>query len=158
MTDVAWLAPLEMKAWHCFLATTAHLLDRLDDELMAASGLSLGDYEILANLAESPGGCMRMTDLAGRVLVSRSGLTRRVDRLASEGLVARRSCESDRRGVFAELTPTGRDRLVAAAPTHVEGVRRHFIEPLGDERLAAVADGLHAVATGLGRPPRVATR
>jgi DNA-binding MarR family transcriptional regulator len=86
-----------------------------------------------------------MTELAARTLVSRSGLTRRLDRLVESGLVARRSCPTDRRGVLAVLTDAGRRRLEESAPTHVDGVRRHFISRLGSQELRALADALNSV-------------
>ena len=139
-----WLDDEEQRAWRAFLQASVRLLERLDAELEADSGLSLADYEILVHLSEAVDG-LRMTDLAGRALVSRSGLTRRVDRLAEEGLVDRRPCLTDRRGVLAVLTEAGRDRLVAAAPGHVAGVRRHFIEALGDQDLRILAQSLESV-------------
>lgn len=139
-----WLDDDEQRAWRAFLQASTRLFERLDAELEAGAGLSLADYEILAHLAEAPGG-MRMTDLAGRALVSRSGLTRRVDRLACSGLVDRRACPTDRRGVLAVLTEAGRARLEAAAPTHVAGVRRHFIDAVGDHDLPELARTLDSV-------------
>ena len=133
-----------MEAWQAFLRASIRLMDRLDAEL-DGHGLSLADYEILVNLSAEAAGELRMTELAARTLVSRSGLTRRLDRLVESGLVERRNCPTDRRGVYAVLTAAGRRRLEAAAPTHVEGVRRHFISQLEGQDLRALASSLNAV-------------
>lgn len=133
-----------MEAWQAFLRASIRLMDRLDAELHG-HGVSLADYEILVNLSAEPAGELRMTELAARTLVSRSGLTRRLDRLVESGLVERRNCPTDRRGVFAVLTDAGRQRLHNAAPTHVEGVRRHFISRLEGQDLHALAASLNSV-------------
>lgn len=133
-----------MEAWQAFLRASIRLMERLDAEL-EGHGISLADYEILVNLSGEVTGELRMTELASRTLVSRSGLTRRLDRLVESGLVERRSCPTDRRGVFAVLTDAGRARLETAAPTHVEGVRRHFISQLQGQDLHELAGALNAV-------------
>jgi len=133
-----------MATWQAFLRASILLMDRLDAELHGHA-LSLADYEILVNLSAEPAGELRMTELAARTLVSRSGLTRRLDRLVESGLVERRNCPTDRRGVYAVLTDLGRRRLEDAAPTHVEGVRRHFISRLEGQDLHALAASLNAV-------------
>jgi DNA-binding MarR family transcriptional regulator len=140
----AWLDETEMQAWQGFLRASIRLMERLDTEL-GGHGISLADYEILVHLSAEPSGELRMTELAARTLVSRSGLTRRLDRLVDGGLVARRSCATDRRGVLAVLTDAGRQRLEQAAPTHVDGVRRHFISQLEGQDLASLAAALDAV-------------
>jgi DNA-binding MarR family transcriptional regulator len=140
----AWLDELEMDAWHAFLRASIRLMDRLDAEL-SSHGLSLADYEILVHLSGERSGELRMTELAARTLVSRSGLTRRLDRLVDSGLVERRNCPTDRRGVFAVLTEYGRQRLQDAAPTHVEGVRRHFIAQMEGQDLEALTASLNRV-------------
>ena len=150
-TTTAWLDEKEMQAWQGFLRASIRLMERLDAEL-EDHGISLADYEILVHLSAETSGELRMTELAARTLVSRSGLTRRLDRLVEAGLVARRSCPTDRRGVLAVLTPAGRRRLEQAAPTHVEGVRRHFISQLHDQDLRALAQSLNAVVESSERP------
>ena len=141
----AWLDNDEMQVWQAFLRASTRLLERLDADLEARFRMSLADYEILHYLADEPTGALRMTELAAQTLVSRSGLTRRLDRLVRSGLVARRNCPTDRRGVLAVITPEGRERLEAAAPTHVDGVRRHFVEQLRGQDLRALASSLNAV-------------
>jgi DNA-binding MarR family transcriptional regulator len=150
-TATAWLDEKEMQAWQAFLRASIRLMERLDAEL-EPHGISLADYEILVNLSGEPDGELRMTELATRTLVSRSGLTRRLDRLVGWGLVERRSCPTDRRGVLAVLTDAGRRRLEQSAPTHVEGVRRHFLDQLVGQDLVALAGGLNAVVESSERP------
>ncbi len=140
----AWLDEVEMEAWQAFLRASIRLMERLDTEL-AGHGVSLADYEILVHLSGETTGELRMTELAARTLVSRSGLTRRLDRLVDAGLVERRSCPTDRRGVYAVLTPDGRRRLEQAAPTHVEGVRRHFLSQVQGQDLQTFTETLNAV-------------
>jgi len=138
------LDEVEMQAWEAFLRASIRLMERLDAEL-EGHGISLADYEILVHLSAEPSGELRMTELAARTLVSRSGLTRRLDRLVVSGLVERRSCPTDRRGVFAVLSDAGRRRLEESAPTHVDGVRRHFISQLHGQDLHTLAASLNAV-------------
>jgi DNA-binding MarR family transcriptional regulator len=147
----------EMQAWQSFLRASILLMDRLDAELQE-HGLSLADYEILVHLSAEAAGELRMTELAARTLVSRSGLTRRLDRLVESGVVERRSCPTDRRGVYAVLTDDGRRRLKDAAPTHVEGVRRHFLSQLDGQDLHAFTAALDAVVESSVRPASPATR
>lgn len=144
MAATAWLNDEEMEVWKAFLHASTRLMERLDTDLHALR-MSLADYEILVHLSDEPTGELRMTELAALTLVSRSGLTRRLDRLVQSGLVARRTCTTDRRGVLAVLTPAGRARLTEAAPTHVEGVRRHFLDQLRGQDLASLTGCLNAV-------------
>ena len=128
MTERRWLSEKEQQAGRAFLHAGVSLLGRLDAELEEAHGMSLADYEVLADLSEAPGERLRMRDLAEMALVSRSRLTHAVDRLQAAGLVRRERCGADRRGVNAVLTPKGRRLLEEAAPTHVEGVRRYLVD------------------------------
>jgi DNA-binding MarR family transcriptional regulator len=127
----------ELRAWRGFLHAHATLLRRLDAELEAAHGLPVTSYEVLMNVGDAEGERMRMYDIASRVLLSRSGLTRLVDRLEKLGYVRRESCPDDARGAFAVLTPAGRKALDAARTTHLAGVResflRHFSEAEQDQ-------------------------
>lgn len=140
-----WLTEPEMLAWRRLVASTTSLLAVLDNELQAEHGLSLGDYEVLAFLSEAPGRAIRMSDLAGRLHLSPSGITRRVDGLVRSGLVERQRCPNDRRGANAVLTPLGVKTLKSAAPTHLRGVREYFIDRLGPDDLAALATLLGAI-------------
>ena len=121
------------------LRVHAGITKALDAELLSAHDLPLSSYEVLMTLDSHPGGCLRMSDLADDVLLSRSGLTRLVDRLARDGLVARKPCPGDARGQLAEITPAGRRTLAAARATHLEGVRQRFLAQLSAEDLATLA-------------------
>src|SRR5437773_2670062 len=114
---------------------------------MDEHGLSFGSYEVLLRLARSPDRSMRMSELAAVSLISRSGLTRRVDRMVADGLVERVTCSTDARGSFARITEEGYERLRRAAPTHLRGIREHFTGRLTKRQLAEVAAALEAVAT-----------
>jgi DNA-binding MarR family transcriptional regulator len=134
-----WLNEEEQRAWRAFLRAGVLLLERLDTELDEAHGLSLSDYEVLADLSEAPGERLRMSELAELALVSRSRLTHAVDRLQQAGMVRRERCPGDRRGVNAVLTAKGRRLLEEAAPTHVEGVRRYLVD-VGPAELTRLTD------------------
>jgi DNA-binding MarR family transcriptional regulator len=114
---------------------------QLERELAADAGMPLGWYDVLLHLAEAPTGRLRMAELADHVLLSRSGLTRLVDRLQAEGLVRREPSENDARGTYTVLTEEGRGRLRAAAPVHLAGVERNWLGHFSDEELKAL-DGL----------------
>jgi len=144
-----WLNYEEQKTWRRLLAVECRLRDRLDQDLRSAHGMTLNDYGVLVHLSEAVGGYLRMSELADRLLLSRSGLTRRIDGLVRDGLVIRRACPADGRGSFAELTKAGMDLLQEAAPTHVAGVRRYLIDALGG--LGGLNEGLSRVETALER-------
>lgn len=128
----------ELSAWRWFLRAHATITRSLEAELVAEQQLSLAAYDVLVQLAEAPGRRLRMTELADAVLLSRSGVTRLVDRLERVGLVARCPVAADGRGVAAELTLAGLDRLRTAAGTHLDGVARHFAARLDSDDLAAL--------------------
>jgi DNA-binding MarR family transcriptional regulator len=128
--ETRWLEAGEQRLWRAWLRAHTRLVVRLDAELQAAHGLTFSDYEVLVNLSEAPDRSVRMAELAERLRLSPSGLTRRLDGLVREGMVVRRKCPSDRRGSLATLTEAGLARLEEAAPTHVAGVRRYFVDPL----------------------------
>ena len=143
--EVRWLNESEMVAWRSLVSTTTGLLAVLDNELQAAHGLSLGDYEALVHLSEEPGRAIRMSELAGRLHLSPSGITRRIDGLVKQGFVERQRCPNDRRGSNAVLTPLGLKALQTAAPTHVRGVREYFVDRLDDHQLAQLAAALSRI-------------
>jgi DNA-binding MarR family transcriptional regulator len=120
------------------LRAHAALTRQLDAELAREHKLPLSSYEVLLYLADAPEGRMRMAELADSVLLSRSGLTRLVDRLEREGLLKRKPCESDARGFFAEITPKGRRLFDAARRTHLEGVRGLFLSRFSRDELRAL--------------------
>jgi DNA-binding MarR family transcriptional regulator len=150
-----WLTPAEQLTWRAFLEATRRLDEQLDRELLREAGMPLAYFQILAMLSEAPNRTLRMSQLAQRTWSSRSRLSHAVDRLEEKGWLTRSHCPSDKRGAFAQLTDGGFAVLAAAAPGHVEGVRRHLFdqltpgqtEALGTisqqvaQRLAAAADG-----------------
>ncbi len=120
----------ELSAWKGMLAAHSRLTAQLDAELERDYGLGLTSYEVLMNLADAPAGRMRMSELAQRLLLSRSGITRLADRLVSKGLIERERCSDDGRGYNAQLTATGRELVTAARPDHLAAVRRIFLSQL----------------------------
>jgi DNA-binding MarR family transcriptional regulator len=142
------LSPRELAAWRGFLRTHAALVKALDAELVAAHELPLSSYEVLLYLDNAPEGRMRMSDLADSVLLSRSGVTRLVDRLVTEGLIERAACATDRRGWFAALTDLGRARLREARPTHLAGVRELFLLRFSEPELDELAGFWERVQPG----------
>jgi DNA-binding MarR family transcriptional regulator len=129
------LSNAELAAWRGFLRTHHEMIASLDRELERRHGLPLTSYEVLLQIADSPTGTLRMSDIAERVLLSRSGMTRLVDRLERDGLVRRRTCPSDLRGQNAELTERGREVFADARTTHLAGVRQHFLERFDEHEL-----------------------
>src|SRR4051812_27118880 len=129
----------ELDAWRGFLRAHSALVRALDTELEAEHGLPITSYDVLINIEGSAGERMRMRDLADAVLLSRSGLTRLVDRLEREGLVRREACDEDARGLFTVLTDEGVARLRAASPVHLRGVAEHAVGRLDDDEAAALA-------------------
>jgi DNA-binding MarR family transcriptional regulator len=133
-----------LEVWDAFLRAHATLVRRLELDLAQATGLSLADFDVLAQLARA-GGALRMTDLADRALISRSGMTRRVARLADDGLIRRANADADARGVVVALTDAGLARLTETAPVHLRGVSELFVQQLGDEELAVLKNALDSV-------------
>jgi DNA-binding MarR family transcriptional regulator len=149
----AELKPAEMRAWAAFLDAQAALLRQLESELIEKEDMTLAEFDVLIQLGMAPDRRLRMTELSERVRLSRSGLTRLVDRLAQAGLVKRGKCAEDRRGTFAILTAVGGSRLHRARPVHLRGIREHFGKRLSAAQLSALADALEP----LGRPMRPTT-
>lgn len=131
-------SPLGLTAWRAFLRTHARITRQLEAELMSEEDLALASYDVLVQLAEAPDRRLRMTELAEAVLLSRSGLTRLVDRLTRDRLVTRQPCEDDARGTYAVLTDAGLARLRRAAPVHLEGIQTHMTGRLDDQQLLAL--------------------
>ena len=134
------LTESEFAAWRGLLRAHAALVKALDAELEAAHGLPLTSYEVLAHLVRAPEGRLRMAELADRVLLSRSGMTRLVDRLEREGYLERDTCDDDKRGSFAVLTKAGAAIYATARPTHLADVRRRFFDHFGQDELATMAE------------------
>jgi DNA-binding MarR family transcriptional regulator len=140
IVGMTWLTPDEQRAWRAYLEASRRLLDTLDRELQRDAGMPHAYYEILVRLSEADERTMRMSDLAAATGSSRSRLSHAVARLEEAGWVARRSCPTDRRGQLAALTDAGYAALSAAAPGHVEGVRRHLLDPLTPEQLRQLGE------------------
>jgi DNA-binding MarR family transcriptional regulator len=132
------------QTWRALLQAQATLMRQLDTELREATGLRLADFDVLAQLAEA-GGELRMTELATRTLLSRSGLTRRVARLVDDGLIRRDNAAADRRGVVVALTGAGVERLTETMPVHLRGVSRLFAERFDDQELNVLETALRKV-------------
>jgi DNA-binding MarR family transcriptional regulator len=130
----------------------AELVRALDAELQEAHGLPLHEYEVLLTVDNAPGGRLRMTELAGRVLLSQSGLTRLVDRLERDALVERERCTADRRGFHVRLTDAGKRRLEEARLTHLAGVRARFLRCFSERELAELAAYWDRVLPGASAP------
>src|SRR6266513_5021232 len=131
-------------AWGSLLRAHATLVRRLDTDLEKETGLALADFDVLAQLAQAHGE-LRITELAERALISRSGMTRRVARLADQGLVRRDRASTDARGVVVALTKAGIARLGETAPVHVRGISKLFIAQLDDQELALLERALNKV-------------
>jgi DNA-binding MarR family transcriptional regulator len=137
--------PDQLAAWVAFLQAHARATELLARELKCEEGLPLAWYDVLVQLHEAEDHRLRMQELADAVLLSRSGLTRLIDRMERDGLVCRRACSDDRRGTFAELTEVGAARLRATAPTHMRGIREHFCDLFDAEEAGVLEDLLRRV-------------
>ncbi len=143
--DTRWLDDPQQRAWRACITGATALFERLDRQLREQHDLSLPEYELLVRLSESPEHSMRMAELASSVSHSRSRTTHTIVRLERDGMVGRRACPSDGRGVFAVLTDAGWARLVAAAHTHVRGVRELLVDRVDADELQAVGRVFDAV-------------
>jgi DNA-binding MarR family transcriptional regulator len=133
------LAPLELAAWRGLLQAHADLTREMDAELRGRHGISLSAYELLMLLGDAPRRRLRVSELSAATLLTLSGVSRMVDRLARDGLVTREPCEEDGRGAEVALTPMGRGRLRAARASHLADVRRRFLSRFGDDELEQMA-------------------
>lgn len=135
-----WLTQEEQQSWRAWISASRLLNQKLSEVLEEKHGLTLSDYEILAWLSEAPEQRLRMSELAKYSLVSKSRLTHQIARLEAEGLVTRKSCKNDGRGLYASLTKRGFNLLVKAAPDHVQSVRDNLVDVLGQEAFSALGD------------------
>lgn len=144
-----------LAAWFDLVQASSVVGEVLERELEDERGLALGSLEVLVHLDAAPEGRLRMQDLARSVVLSKSGITRLVDRLEDAGLVGRAPCETDRRAVYAGITPSGREALGAAIPDHRRGVEEHFARHLTREETRALRTILAKVLRAHGRsePP-----
>jgi DNA-binding MarR family transcriptional regulator len=131
-----------LDAWRTFLYAHAQVRRQLERELQAEQSMSLADYELLLILAYSEGRRLRMNELADMLALSRSGATRLIDRLEADALVTRVSCDTDRRGQWAQLTDAGYERLRGASPTHLRGVAEHFLDRIPPAELESLRSTL----------------
>lgn len=138
----------QLFAWRAFLRAHATVVDRLDRELQDEQGLPLTWYEVLLHLQLAPDRRLRLSALADRLVLSRSGLTRLMDRMVAAELIEREVCPTDRRGAFAVLSQEGLARLRLASPVHLRGVQQHFAGLLTAEEVGAIRSGLEKVAEG----------
>ncbi len=141
-----------MAAWVAFLQAHSVVVERLSRELEEARGLPLTWYEVLLRLRMAPGGRLRMLDLARTLLLSKSGVTRLVDRMEGAGLVSRQPSPEDRRVIWTALTASGRAAFDAAAPVHLRGVERHFMSAMTDEEVRGLLVALTKVLRANGHP------
>ncbi len=146
VADVAWLTREEDAAWRGWLEATERIASAIEHDLRQESGLTFDDYEVLVNLSEAGGREMRMSELATSTVQSASRLSQRVDRLSGKGYVERRRCQEDKRGWFAVLTDDGLHALAAAAPGHVESVRRHLFDHLTADDVVTLAEMMPRLA------------
>lgn len=146
-----------LAAWRAFLNTHAAVIDLIERELAEADLLPLSSYDVLIELAEAPGQRLRMHELAEAVVLSRSGLTRLVDRLEREGLLARERADTDRRGAYAVLTPAGSQAIRRTWPTYARGIIRHFTAHLSDDETRTLTETLERIFA-LARQTRFASQ
>lgn len=139
------LSDTEMRAWQALLHANHQVVQTLDRELREAHDLTLAAYDVLLRLGRAPGRALNMSDLAERVMLSPSGLTRLVDRLVGRGLVQRRADPADARVALACLTDNGLRQLKIAARTHLRGIREHFTGQLSETKLRNVASALETI-------------
>jgi DNA-binding MarR family transcriptional regulator len=135
----------QFEAWRAFLRAQAELIRTLDRELETEQGLPITFFDVLVQLSQA-GGRLRMSELADAVLLSRSGVTRLVDRMVRDGLVRREACPTDRRSMYAALTTEGKRALARARPVHLRGVAEHFGRHLSDEEAKMLAAALGRMA------------
>jgi DNA-binding MarR family transcriptional regulator len=144
-----WLTAEQQASWRSWLSAQLLLGEAFERDLKATSELSMAEYEVLVQLSEAPDRRLRMSELATRTLASRSRLSHQISRMESDGLVRREECLTDKRGWWAVLTDHGWNILVAAAPAHVESVRRHLVDVLTEDELLSLGRVLDKVITPL---------
>lgn len=134
-----------LETWRAFLTAHALLTRRLDEDLRTGEGLTLGEYSALLQVAEAPGRSLRMNQLATGIFLSRSGVTRLIDRLEADGLITRSTCTDDGRGALAVLTDAGMTRLRDAARTHLDGIAQYFLDVVPEADLEQLTATFRAI-------------
>jgi DNA-binding MarR family transcriptional regulator len=152
-TGTHWLSAAERETWISFVLGCHALFASVDGQLQRDAGMPLAYYEILVQLSEAPGRALRMSQLAGATSTSKSRVSHAVARLEERGWVRRRDCPTDRRGQIAELTDDGFAVLAAAAPGHVEHVRRILFDALSPEQAGQLHAIMEAIREAVGNPP-----
>jgi DNA-binding MarR family transcriptional regulator len=158
VTQTRWLSASEQRAWRAYLEATTLLFDALDRQLQRDSGIPHAYYEILVRLSEAECRSMRMSELADATRSSRSRLSHAVARLEERGWLRRVDCPTDKRGQIATLTDAGFAALEAAAPQHVEAVRKHVIDPLSAAQIEQLEQIGKALVAALESPECRASR
>lgn len=148
-TSVRWLSTEQQRHWRAFADGSARLTEALGRQLERDSDLSLSEYEVLVRLSEAPEHTLRMSSLAAELAHSRSRITHTIRRMEARGFVQRRACAADGRGVNCTMTAVGFRRLEAAAPGHVEAVRLHVVDVLGEDQLRALGESMAVVGAAL---------
>jgi DNA-binding MarR family transcriptional regulator len=151
VAEPRWLDETEARAWRGFLAAYRELMAEIGGRLMAESGLSAAEYEVLVPLSEAPGDVLRARDLAVAVGWERSRLSHQISRMAKRDLVVREDCEEDARGAMVRLTDAGRAAITAAAPSHVEAVRQYFLDALTSEEVETLGTAFGRLRAALPR-------
>jgi DNA-binding MarR family transcriptional regulator len=146
------LDELQFRVWREFIYAYSVVVPTLDRELISAQGISFNQFEVLVWLRRAGADGLRMSDLASRVVLSPSGVTRAVDQLERKGLVERCVFEGDKRGYLATLTPEGKTFLRTATIFHLQGLRKHFLNHLNRTQLKQMSDALEAILEGEGSP------
>jgi DNA-binding MarR family transcriptional regulator len=141
----------DLSAWLNLIQTHEAVASGLEDTLRRANGLSLAEHEVLVRLVEAPEGRLRMLDLTGLVLLSKSGMTRLIDRMERQGLVERQSCDTDRRVVYAAISRKGRRVLQDTTPVFLAGIEEHFSRHLSDADVRALRKILRKLLVGNGQ-------
>jgi DNA-binding MarR family transcriptional regulator len=149
MSDVRWLDEREQRAWRSLQFMQMRLEGELARQLAAHSALSYPDYLVLVALTDKPDGRMRPFELADELGWEKSRLSHQVARMTDRGLVTKEQCEADRRGAFVVVTDRGRQEIAAAAPGHVDAVRRLFVDRLSAAQLDAVGDAAEVVLAAM---------
>jgi DNA-binding MarR family transcriptional regulator len=144
-----WLTEAELRGWRAYIEVSLRLNARLEEDLRAATGLTMADYNVLVVLSEAEGHRLRMGELAERLVFSPSRLTYQVSSMEKRGLVRRQSCPADRRGSEAVLTDEGLAKLRDSAPHHVASVRERLIDLLGESELATLTAVFERVGSEL---------
>ncbi|NUS73119.1 MAG: winged helix-turn-helix transcriptional regulator [Corynebacteriales bacterium] len=145
-----WLNDTEEHSWRAYIEGTLSFLEKLDRELRAEHGISNNEYEVLVRLSEAPERTLRMAELAASTSQSRSRLSHTISRMEKNGIVIRKSCGEDGRGVFATLTEAGWALIVRASKTHLRGVRQYFVDVIQPEDLKTIGEAFSKIRQGLG--------